>query len=274
MVQDRDGSFAQDRARLWGRRAAMGAVALGAAGAGLWLAGGRMMGQTEPNRGAAGPDGTTCLKLPEETNGPFPADGSNRLDGSTVNVLTEHGVIRRDLRDSFGGLTERADGQALDLEIRLVNVGAACTPMAGRAVYLWHCDAAGGYSIYGLPNANYLRGMQESDAAGVVRFTTIFPGTYEGRWPHFHFEVFASLDEAILGRMAMLTSQIALPGQATKQLYQADPRYADSIGPLSRVSFERDGIFGDNTAEQRAAQLLQLSADGATGRVTVGLLPG
>ncbi len=270
MTDLRDGSFEEDRARLWGRRAAIGAVLAGAAGAGGWFLSGPP-GGSEPNRSATGPDGT-CLKLPEETNGPYPADGSNRLNGARVNVLTDSGVIRRDLRSSFGGLTPVANGAPLELELRLVDVGAACAPMAGLAVYLWHCDAAGDYSIYGLTEANYLRGMQESDASGVVRFTTIFPGTYQGRWPHLHFEVFASTASAAAGEAPLLTSQIAMPGAAAQALYLADARYADSIAPLAGVTFEGDGIFGDNTAEQRAAQLLNLSADGASGRVTIGLL--
>lgn len=273
MTQDEDGSFGQDQARLWGRRAAMGALVAGAAGAGWWFLSGPP-GQAEPNLGTTGADGNACLKLPEETNGPYPADGSNRLNGTTVNVLTESGVVRRDLRPSFGGLTPVADGALLELEIRLVDVGAACAPMSGLAVYLWHCDAAGEYSIYGLQQANYLRGMLESDGSGVVRFTTIFPGTYQGRWPHLHFEVFANAAAAVSGKAAMLTSQIAMPGAAAKALYAADARYADSIAPLAGVTFEGDGIFGDNTAEQRAAQMLQLSPDGARGSVTVGLVRG
>ncbi|MBL4930033.1 dioxygenase family protein [Fuscibacter oryzae] len=270
MTQDDDGSFRQDHARLWGRRAALGALVAGAAGAGWWFTG--PPGQSEPNLAATGADGAACLKLPEETNGPYPADGTNRLNGATVNVLTESGVMRRDLRPSFGGLTSVADGALLELEIRLVDVKAACAPLAGLAVYLWHCDAAGDYSIYGRAEANYLRGLQESDASGVVRFTTIFPGTYQGRWPHIHFEVFASASAAVSGTAALLTSQIAMPGAAAQALYLADARYAGSIAPLAGVTFEGDWIFGDNTPEQRAAQLMRLSPGGVDGLVTVGVL--
>lgn len=271
MTQDDDGSFGQDHAWMWGRRAALGALVAGAAGAGWWFLS-RAPGQSEPNLGATGADDTACLKLPEETSGPYPADGTNRLDGTTVNVLTESGVMRRDLRRSFGGLTPVADGAPLELEIRLVDVGADCAPLSGLAVYLWHCDAAGAYSIYGRSAANYLRGLQVSDASGVVRFTTIFPGTYQGRWPHIHFEVFTSASAAVSGKAALLTSQIAMQGAAAQALYQADARYANSIAPLAGVTFEGDGIFGDNTPEQRAAQLVRLSPGGAAGVVKVGIL--
>jgi hypothetical protein len=35
--------------------------------------------------------------IPEETAGPYPGDGSNGVD-----VLAENGVVRRDIRSSFG----------------------------------------------------------------------------------------------------------------------------------------------------------------------------
>jgi protocatechuate 3,4-dioxygenase beta subunit len=62
------------------------------------------------------------------------------------------------------------------------------TPLAGAAVYVWHCTNAGQYSLYGqdVANENYLRGVQESDASGKVTFKTIFPAAYDGRWPHIH----------------------------------------------------------------------------------------
>ncbi|PRC06847.1 hypothetical protein CQ010_11320 [Arthrobacter sp. MYb211] len=43
-------------------------------------------------------------------------------------------------------------------------------------------------SFSGLQNENYLRGVQLTDANGIVRFTSIFPAYYAGRWPHIHLE--------------------------------------------------------------------------------------
>ena len=70
-------------------------------------------------------------------------------------------------------------------------------------MYLWHCTADGNYSLYssGITNQNYLRGVQVSDASGLVSFTSIFPGCYSGRWPHIHFEVYRSLALATSGRL-------------------------------------------------------------------------
>ena len=94
---------------------------------------------------AAGPAAALeCVALPWETAGPYPADGSNVKDGQVVNALTQEGVIRQDLRTSFGSLTPVADGLRLDLELTLVNADG-CTPLEGHAIYLWHCDTTGNY---------------------------------------------------------------------------------------------------------------------------------
>lgn len=261
-MQDRDGDFATDLARGFGRRGALALLASGGA-AGLVLAlYGR--GGAEPNLIGQGTGGT-CVKLPEETAGPFPADGSNRRDGELVNVLEQEGVLRSDLRDSFAGLTGRAEGVALTVDLHLVAADAGCADLAGHAVYLWHCDAEGRYSLYDLPEVNYLRGMQVSDAAGRLRFQTILPGCYAGRWPHLHFEVFASPAEAIAGGNARLTSQFALPGADCAAVYAGDARYWPSMASLSELTFETDMIFGRNTPEQQAAQMLVLHGDATSG---------
>ena len=48
---------------------------------------------------------TECTTIPEETAGPYPGDGSNGPD-----VLTQDGVVRADIRSSFGGATGTASG--------------------------------------------------------------------------------------------------------------------------------------------------------------------
>jgi hypothetical protein len=47
----------------------------------------------------------TASEIPEETAGPFPADGSNG-----VNVLAESGIVRRDITSSFGSASGSAEG--------------------------------------------------------------------------------------------------------------------------------------------------------------------
>src|ERR1700757_436419 len=184
---------------------------------------------------------TACAKpVSAETAGPFPGDGS-----SGPNVLTDSGVVRGDIRPSFGPYSGVAEGVPATINLTLLDLTRDCAAGAGMAVYVWHCDRDGEYSLYGRRDQNYLRGVQVGDATGGVRFTSIFPACYGRRWPHIHFEVFDSLQAAVTGQNARLTSQIALPQQACEQAYAQDPSYAASVRNLSRVTLASDDIFGD-----------------------------
>jgi protocatechuate 3,4-dioxygenase beta subunit len=185
--------------------------------------------------------------------------------------LTQEGVIRQDLRPSFGGLTAPADGAQLNLHLTLVGADG-CSPLANHAIYLWHCDSGGKYSLYDIVEANFLRGMGVSAAGGVVQFTTIFPGCYDGRWPHIHFEIFTSITAAVSGEAAVLTAQIAMPEAEASTVYATDARYPSGTTNLSRISIATDNVFSDNTADQIAQQTLDLSgspAGGYTGTLTI-----
>lgn len=77
---------------------------------------------------------------------------------------------------------------------RLVN--GKFQPLPGATVDVWHADAIGVYSDEAVEmnhentaGQNWLRGYQVTDANGVVRFETIFPGWYESRTAHIHFKV-------------------------------------------------------------------------------------
>jgi hypothetical protein len=109
-------------------------------------------------------------RIPQETAGPYPGDGSNGPD-----VLGLTGVVRSDIRSSFAGLSGTADGVPLTIALTIVS-SSTCAPLAGRAVYIWHCDRLGRYSLYssGVTNQNYLRGTQEADSGGRVTFTSVF----------------------------------------------------------------------------------------------------
>jgi protocatechuate 3,4-dioxygenase beta subunit len=136
------------------------------------------------------------------------------------------------------------------------------TPLAGAAIYLWHCDRDGNYSLYSSAAAdeNYLRGVQEADASGMVRFTTIYPACYSGRWPHIHFEVYPSLAEATAAGTQLATSQIALPADVSAAVYATDG-YSQSVRNLAQVSLATDNVFGDGAA---------LETPTVTGSVTDG----
>ncbi len=219
-------------------------------------------------------DGAECVAAPTETAGPYPADGSNRAHGELANVLKESGVVRTDLRPSFGDVRGEAEGVPFELTISLQNVSSNCAPLSGYAIYLWHCDAMGRYSLYDLEEANYLRGVGVTGADGAVRFTTIVPGCYAGRYPHMHFEVYPSLPMATDYRNRVLTSQMAMPGDMSWSVYEADARYAGSLENLPRSTLERDGIFSDNTPKQQAAITPFVRGDAAggySGTVVIGL---
>jgi protocatechuate 3,4-dioxygenase beta subunit len=180
------------------------------------------------------------------------------------------GVVRSDIRSSFAGLTGTADGIPLTIALTIVSA-STCAPLAGRAVYLWHCDRAGRYSLYsaGATNQNYLRGTQEADANGVVTFTSIFPGCYSGRWPHIHFEVYPSLVAATRVANKVATSQIALPKATCDQVY-ATTGYEASVQNLARASLATDTVFADGSALELATMAGSVGG-GLTATLTVAI---
>ncbi|MEO8244906.1 MAG: intradiol ring-cleavage dioxygenase [bacterium] len=273
---DHAGGLARDLPLLTRRNVMTGVGLLGlVAVSGHLLSG--TAGLAEANQSAAGPDGAICVKDPVETGGPFPADGTNAKSGLTVNALIQSGVVRGDLRASFGGLSGLAEGVPLDLEILLKDVGAGCEALANHAIYLWHATADGKYSLYDLPDQNFLRGVVVTDATGCATVKTVFPGCYDGRWPHIHFEVFSTLQAAVSGKASLLISQFALPQGPSAAVYAADSQYPASAAHLRGQSLARDIVFGDNTAEQIAVQTIKLIGDpstGFSGKVTVGVITG
>ena len=187
---------------------------------------------------------TSSAVIPEETGGPYPGDGSNGPD-----VLSESGVVRKDIRPSFDGASGTADGVPYTMQFTVVDVDNGCKPLTGAAVYVWHCDHDGNYSMYTASDANYLRGVQAVDANGVVGFTSIFPACYSGRWPHVHFEVYPSVDAATSGTGKLVTSQLALPKDVCDAAYAASG-YEQSVSNLSRVSLDSDMVFSDGVSLQ------------------------
>lgn len=188
-----------------------------------------------------------CSRIPEETAGPYPGEGSNG-----PNVLNQTGVVRSDIRSSFAGLSGTADGIPLSVVLNIVSA-SSCAALAARAVYLWHCDRPGRYSLYstGVTNQNYLRGVQEADSTGRVTFSTIFPGCYAGRWPHIHFEVYPSLTAATNAANKVATSQIALPKSACDLVY-ATAGYEQSVTNLAGTSLASDNVFSDGSSLELA----------------------
>ncbi|MFC9894246.1 dioxygenase [Nocardia sp. NPDC127579] len=222
---------------------------------------------------SAGPASTSTAAAdchaaaPQETAGPYPGDGSNG-----PNVLIESGVVRKDITTSFGQYSGTAHGVPATIELTFQDLAENCGPGSGMAVYVWHCDRDGEYSLYGkeITEQNYLRGVQVADDAGRMVFTSVFPACYSGRWPHIHFEVFDSLEAAVAGSDARLTSQIALPKAACDEVYAHDSGYAQSISNLSGISLETDNVFGDGW-DAEMATVTGTPATGMTIAITVGV---
>ena len=207
----------------------------------------------------------TCSRIPQETEGPYPADGSN---GPTV--LTSSGVVRSDIRSSFAGMSGTAAGVPLNIVLNIVSA-STCAPLAGAAVYLWHCDREGRYSLYnaGVTNQNYLRGIQEADGNGRVTFQSIYPGCYAGRWPHIHFEVYSNLAASSNSRNKTATSQIALP-KATNDIAYAVAGYEQSIRNAAQITLASDNVFSDGSALELATMTGD-AASGFTATLTVAI---
>jgi protocatechuate 3,4-dioxygenase beta subunit len=243
-----------DLGTLRSRRTFLAVLGLGAAGLGLAACG----GSDATGSSSATRTSTAAGEIPDETAGPYPGDGSNGPD-----VLAQSGVVRSDIRSSFGGMSGTAEGVPMTLELTISDLAGGGRPFEGVAVYVWHCSREGGYSLYsaGLTDQNYLRGVQVADADGRVRFTSIFPACYDGRWPHIHFEVYPDQASITDATTAIATSQVALPEDVCDTVY-AEPGYEASVANLSRVSLSSDGVFGDDGG---ISQLATVTGNVATG---------
>lgn len=205
--------------------------------------------------------------IPNETAGPYPGDGSNGPD-----VLLESGIVRSDITTSLGTSTV-AGGVPLAITLTVTDSDTG-DPLPGHAVYLWHCDREGRYSMYsdGVEDETYLRGVQEADADGRLTFATVVPGCYDGRWPHVHFEVYEGLAVATSSGAIVATSQLALPQDVCEAAYATDG-YEASVENLSRVTLASDGIFSDGYDAQLAATTGSVGR-GYTATLTVPVTAG
>jgi len=264
-----DQGFRFDLETLVGRRGVLKALGFGSLGAFLAACGAGASpsvsssgaAATASSASAAATSATAdCAVIDEETAGPYPGDGSNGPD-----VLDQSGVVRSDLRSSFGGSSGTAAGVPLTIKLALQDATNGCGPFAGAAVYLWHCDRDGRYSLYspGVTDQNYLRGVQAAGSDGVVTFQSVFPACYSGRWPHIHFEVYPTLATVVDQANKIATSQVALPKDACDLVYATDG-YSQSVANLAQVSLATDMVFGDDGGIHQLGTVTGSVADGMT----------
>ena len=267
-----DQGLAFDVDTLFSRRRVLAVFGLGAATVGLAACGGSSRSSSATNSTTTASttsstgSATALAEIPDETAGPYPGDGSNGPD-----VLEQSGIVRADIRSSFGEFTGTADGVPMTVQLTISDLANGGVPLAGAAVYVWHCTRDGKYSLYsdGVTDQNYLRGVQIADADGKVQYTSIFPACYSGRWPHIHFEVYPDQNSITDSTNAISTSQIALPQDVCDAVY-ATTGYEDSVANLARVDLDSDNVFGDDSG---ASQLASVTGDVTKG-YTVALAVG
>jgi len=240
---------------------------LGLLGASMIVGSCSNTGFTTTNADATtGTDSTTgtsgsgvCTEAANETNGPFPADGSNSAgDGSSTRldyVYSGSPVLRKNIIDGQGGIP-------LTLNITLENTKNSCELLGGYYIYIWHCTIQGQYSAYtGTGNGThsrtetYLRGIQQTDSSGLASFETVFPGWYNGRAVHIHVEIYKNIDDAT----PIKTTQIAFPTAVTQTVNNATAYgYKGTSGMLYN---NNDNIFSDGTS----TQMLSVSGSNSAG---------
>ncbi len=270
-MDEHPASLARDLDALGRRRVVLGAGGLAATTLLAAWACGPLGAAARPAalRTGSGPAGP-CSESAEETEGPYPADGSNTANGSAANVLPVAGIVRGDLRASFGSHGGRAEGVPVTLQLKLLGVDGGCAELAGHAIYVWHCDRDGRYSIYDLPDQNYLRGVQPTDARGQAAFRTVFPGCYAGRMPHIHIEVYRNTGAATSWEHKLKTTQLAFPVEVCQAVYAGAPGYGASAANLAQMSFATDNVFADGTATEMSAVTGSV-AEGYVVSLTVGI---
>lgn len=237
-VVDQGAAF--DIRTLFSRRSVLGVVGAGIGTVALAACG---------MNSASGSD-SLVTEIPDETAGPYPADGSNGPD-----ILEQSGIVRSDIRSNIDG-SEAVEGVALTFTLKVTDMANDNKAFEGVAVYAWHCDAQGRYSMYseGVEDATWLRGVQVADEKGEVTFTSVFPACYTGRWTHIHFEIYPDVDSITDADNAIATSQMALPEDACNAVFELSA-YDGSAENLSNVSLDDDNVFGDDGGEHQMATI-------------------
>jgi protocatechuate 3,4-dioxygenase beta subunit len=214
------------------------------AGAGLAAAAG---GCTSHGTGSSGGTGgsSSCPRSPSEDLGPFAADGSSGPD-----ALGLPGIVRKDLRPSLKPGGGQAGGVPLRITLTVRQSAKGCAGYLGAAVYVWHCDRDGLYSMYpGAPGESYLRGIQIAEYDGTVSFTSVFPGAEAGRWPHLHVAVYPDERAATSGGHPVLATQLPLPEVICRLVY-GTKLYGTSAKRLAKATMTKDPAFADGVAGQ------------------------
>jgi protocatechuate 3,4-dioxygenase beta subunit len=194
-----------------------------------------------------------CVARPAQTEGPYFVD--ERLNRSDIRSDPKDGVIKPGIP------------LALALGVSRIEAGK-CVPLRGAQVDIWHCDADGIYSDVTDPHfktlgQRFFRGYQLTDAAGVARFATIYPGWYPGRTVHIHFKI---RTEPTAPKGYAFTSQLYFDDGFTDRVFAKAP-YA-TRGPRTTRN-EADEIYPDGGPQLMLAPTA--TRDGYAATFAIGL---
>ena len=193
----------------------------------------------------------TCVAKPAMTEGPYFVD--EQLNRADLRVEPTTGAV--------------SSGVLLALTMRVSAIAnKSCTALDAAEINLWHCDAQGVYSdVAGSASdgLSFLRGFQRTDATGVARFTSIYPGWYPGRTPHIHFKVRVTRAGA---PVYDFTSQLFFDDVLSDAIYKL-PDYARTG---RRARNRTDGIYRSSGTQLQL--VCTKTREGYTASFDIGLL--
>ena len=162
----------------------------------------------------------SCIVRPALTEGPYFVD--EKLDRSDIRSDPGTGAVRPGALLTVNFLVSRVSG-------------SACTALSGAVVDVWHCDALGVYSdVDNARGQKFLRGFQTTDASGSAKFTTVYPGWYQGRAVHIHFKIRPTSSSEF-------TSQLFFDDALSTQVFAQTPYSQKGTQGITRNA--GDGIF-------------------------------
>ena len=210
----------------------------GIAGFLLGLAGWKAAASEGAGPGGVASGAVKCVLTPEQTEGPYYIAGEK---------------YRRDV-------TEGRSGVPLLLRLRVVDA-STCKPIAGAAVDIWHADALGVYSGFGAGRRSrtFMRGIQKTDANGLARFRTVYPGWYQGRTVHIHVKVH------VAGNVVH-TGQLYFPDSVTDRVFRRRPY---SRRPHRTTRNASDFVFANGG--RRSMLSVRKSGSSYVGGITMGV---
>ncbi|MET9448633.1 intradiol ring-cleavage dioxygenase [Streptomyces cinerochromogenes] len=199
-----------------------------------------------------------CTLTKEMTQGPYYLDGA---------------LVRSDVTEGKPGIP---------LKLALTVVDPACAPLGGALVEIWHADALGEYSGYVGDNGHhesddrtFLRGGVLTDAGGVARLTTVYPGWYRGRCVHIHVKVHTGVtvtpDGHFTGGSTVHTGQLFFNETITAAVARISPY---STNTVTRTTLAQDSVYDDAGPSSGLLTLTALggtASSGYTGTLTLGV---